>query len=316
MKYTNLFLVLTFTSILSAYGADDQFADVLNVKTIDLETATKWCGGDQPLSGVEEIIQERKNRHMLPSSLRKYKKIYTGCVCPQGKVLFKFGQKDKQCPTPKTQEEICLQVVEPLIKKTTDLASDILRITTKVNPEAKLFKLPPTVTAEVVPEHEQVPVLVVKELNSESPLVNSNYVFTPEAKKKIIQQLPKPDLTMCKWGCKNTLTYDAIVWNLATINEAAQKLQGLNNQKILQFTLLTSNPDRQSNRDEVLGDVDDFFYPLYTQILDTVPASKQGIKKDYEWFKKNVAPYVKIKYVPDLKTSPDSPHFGFEYDFK
>lgn len=170
---------------------------------------------------------------------------------------------------------------------------------------------------EVVPE--QVPVLAVQKLNPNTPMVNSNYVFTPEVKKKIIEELPKMDLTSCKWGGGNGNTSHAILFNIRAINEAAQKLQAMNNSKILRLTILTSNTAEQSNKDRILQEIAKIFAPynLASHPNDAHPeGSNQGIEKDYKWFKNNVAPYLKVKYVEDLQTTPGSPYISYEYDFE
>lgn len=239
MKKHHLLLAVSLLSQFSfALAAEAPLTDVYHVKTMNKETAIEWCGGSTPLSGVEELPQEAKSRHRLPHSSHLYSKIYTGCACPKSQVLYKFGQKEKYCPTPKTQDEICLLVVDPLAPNATDLAGDMLKITSI------------TIPSQLQPSklNSAKPVAELEMIGSTLTLRPSS--ITPELKKKIIDELPKLDLTMCKWGCRNGITSDALIFNVKRINEAAKQLKKITG-KNLKLNILTDNL-AGADKDEIL----------------------------------------------------------------
>ena len=308
MKTNYFLLAISLLSQLSfALGAEAPVADVYHVKTMSKDTATEWCGGHLPLSGVEELPQEVKLRHKLPPSGHLYSKIYTGCVCPQGQIMYKFGQKEKYCPTPKTQDEICLLVVDPLAPRATDLAADMLKITSAFKPQVKPLESNPVKSVEGL-----------EKVNSSIELKTVVSKISPEMKKKIIDELPKMDFSMCEWGCANTETSHALVFNMATIIQAAKNLQG-SNSKVLKIKILTNNQGAAGSKIEILRQME-YLYSAYltknTFPLNIRPnESIDGYAKDYEWFLKNIVPNMTVEYVPDLVTDEKSPHFDYKYDF-
>ena len=123
---------------------------------------------------------------------------------------------------------------------------------------------------------------------------------------------------MCKWGCRNSITSDAMIFNVKRINEAAKQLKIITG-KDLKLNILTDNVDGAYKRTilkAMLTHVSISNHDYVSAKLAVPEESAEGRQKDIDWFMKNVAPHMTVKYVGDLKTTEDSPHIDYSYDFE
>lgn len=289
-------LLFAFTS---AYAKEPKVEEVLHVKTLSLSTATDWCGGEQALSGVEKI-ETGLNSHRLKPSLSRYAKIYTGCVCAKTHRHFRFGEKEKSCPTPPTEAEICGLIVDSMPAKTITEVSGLLNFIRPLSlPLVPVRNLP-------------IPIAPLESITVDAlGLKSSDFVYTELEKKKVIEELPKMDLSTCQWSCGNTATDHAFIFSMANIVAASKKMQKGPHPKILKLNFKTDNYGDSADLAKVLTDLEATTkHDVFSKLLP------EGFQENYDWFKKNIVPHMSLQYVKDLKTVPGSPHFAYEYDFE